>query len=116
MLGAALLGVDGELLHFGGQVMKNVAGFDVSRLLCGSLGSLGPLVQVSLKVLPLPRAQQTLRFELGADEALARFSGWNAQPLPINACAWAGGSAWVRLCGAQSAVSAAIQRLGQSGR
>ncbi|MGH8133931.1 MAG: FAD-binding protein, partial [Steroidobacteraceae bacterium] len=64
VLGAVLLGVEGELLHFGGKVMKNVAGFDVARLLCGSLGILGPITEVSLKVLPLPRAEQTLRFEL----------------------------------------------------
>ena len=112
VLGAVLLGADGNLLHFGGQVMKNVAGFDVSRLLCGSLGILGPILQVSLKVLPLPRTQQTLRFDLGAGEALTHFRSWNSQPLPINACAWADGAAWVRLCGAPAAVSAACRRLG----
>ncbi len=112
VLGARLLGVDGELLRFGGQVMKNVAGFDVSRLLCGSLGILGPIVEVSLKVLPLPRARQTLRFELSLDETLERFSRWRSQPLPIHAGAWVAGSAWVRLCGADSAVNAACERLG----
>ncbi|HEX4378302.1 MAG TPA: glycolate oxidase subunit GlcE, partial [Steroidobacteraceae bacterium] len=112
VLGASLLGVDGELLRFGGQVMKNVAGFDVSRLLCGSLGILGPILEVSLKVLPLPRAQQSLRFELTLEQALERFSQWRSQPLPIHAGAWTDGAAWIRLCGADAAVNAACGRLG----
>src|SRR4029077_19595524 len=64
VLGAHLLNADGELLRFGGQVMKNVAGFDVSRLLCGSLGILGLITEVSLKVLPRPPAETTLAFDL----------------------------------------------------
>src|SRR5580765_7960633 len=68
VLGASLLNARGELLHFGGQVMKNVAGFDVSRMLCGSLGILGLITQVSLKVLPRPRAEATLQFECAATE------------------------------------------------
>ena len=112
VLGAVLLAVDGEPLHFGGKVMKNVAGFDVSRLLCGSLGILGPIVEVSLKVLPLPRSQQTLRFEMTLSDALDSFSAWTGQSLPINACAWVDGLAWVRLCGAESALKAARERLG----
>ena len=102
----------GELLHFGGKVIKNVAGFDVARLLCGSLGILGPITQVSLKVLPLPRAQQTLRFEMPADEALAAFNRWAGQPLPISATAWCDGQAWVRLSGAPAALATACERLG----
>jgi glycolate oxidase FAD binding subunit len=92
--------------------MKNVAGFDVSRLLCGSLGILGPILEVSLKVLPLPRAQQTLCFELSADQALTAFNRWNSQPLPLSACAWLDGRAWVRLAGTASAVRTARERLG----
>src|SRR5213078_1277218 len=61
VLGAKLLSADGALLRFGGRVMKNVAGFDVSRLLCGSLGTLGIITEISLKVLPRPRAEETLR-------------------------------------------------------
>jgi glycolate oxidase FAD binding subunit len=112
VLGAVLLGIEGKPLHFGGRVMKNVAGFDLSRLLCGSLGILGPILEVSLKVLPLPRAQQTLCFEMHLDQALQSFNAWNAQPLPISACAWLAGRAWVRLCGTQSALRAARERLG----
>lgn len=112
VLGAVLLGADGEVLHFGGQVMKNVAGFDVSRLLCGSLGILGPILQVSLKVMPLPREERTLRLELDETAALAAFNGWAGQPLPISATAWWNGVATLRLSGAPAAVRAARTRLG----
>ena len=71
MLGAALLNANGEVLRFGGEVMKNVAGYDVSRLLVGSLGILGPILEVSLKVLPMPPAHATLRFEWPQAKALA---------------------------------------------
>src|SRR2546429_5367487 len=71
VLGARLLTANGELLRFGGQVMKNVAGFDVSRLLCGSLGILGVITEVLLKVLPPPRAEQTVRLQLPAAAAPA---------------------------------------------
>jgi len=112
VLGASLLNARGELLHFGGQVMKNVAGFDVSRLLCGSLGIFGLITQVSLKVLPRPRAETTLQFECTADEALARFNAWRAQPLPISAAAWYAGITSVLLSGAPSAVRSARGALG----
>jgi glycolate oxidase FAD binding subunit len=112
VLGARLLSADGELLRFGGQVMKNVAGFDVARLLCGSLGILGIITEVSLKVLPLPRAEETLRLELGIAAACAAFDGWAGQPLPLSAAAWHEGCAWVRLSGAAPAVHAARARLG----
>jgi glycolate oxidase FAD binding subunit len=112
VLGAVLLGVDGEVLRFGGRVMKNVAGFDVSRLLCGSLGILGPILEVSLKVMPLPREEQTLRFELSETEALAAFNRWAGQPLPVSGTAWWAGTAYLRLSGAPAAVRAARTRLG----
>ncbi|HSE13716.1 MAG TPA: glycolate oxidase subunit GlcE [Rudaea sp.] len=112
VLGASLLNARGELLHFGGQVMKNVAGFDVSRLLCGSLGILGLITQVSLKVLPRPRAETTLQFECDGAGALERFNRWRAQPLPISAAAWHAGVAGVRLSGSPSAVRAARGTLG----
>jgi glycolate oxidase FAD binding subunit len=112
VLGAALLCADGQLLHFGGKVIKNVAGFDVARLLCGSLGILGAITEVSLKVLPQPRAEQTLRFEMTADAALESFNRWAGQPLPISATGWCNGQAWLRLSGAPSALRAARTRLG----
>jgi glycolate oxidase FAD binding subunit len=112
VLGAALLGGNGELLRFGGQVMKNVAGFDVSRLLCGSLGILGIITQVSVKVLPQPRAEETVRLEMPAREAVDAFNRWGGQPLPISAAAWHEGAAWVRLSGAATAVQAARTVIG----
>ena len=112
VLGARLLDARGDLLRFGGEVMKNVAGFDVARLLCGSLGILGVITEVSLKVLPLPRAQVTLRLELGAPEALRAFNRWAAEPLPLSAAAWHEGAAWIRLSGAPPAVHAATTRMG----
>jgi glycolate oxidase FAD binding subunit len=112
VLGAVLLDAHGELLHFGGQVMKNVAGFDVSRLLCGSLGILGLIAEVSLKVLPRSRAETTLRFECNSAQALDRFNRWRAQPLPVSAACWHAGSASVRLSGSASAVQAARESLG----
>ena len=112
VLGATLLDARGQILRFGGQVMKNVAGFDVSRLLCGSLGILGIITEVSLKVLPRPRAEETLRFEMPAREAVGAFNRWSGQPLPLSAAAWCAGVAWVRLSGAASAVRAAHERLG----
>jgi glycolate oxidase FAD binding subunit len=112
VLGTRLLNGEGELLRFGGQVMKNVAGFDVSRLLCASLGTLGVITEVSLKVLPRPRAEATVRFELPAAAAVDAFNRWAAQPLPLSAAAWWRGAAWVRLSGAPPAVRAARERIG----
>lgn len=112
VLGATLLDARGDVLRFGGQVIKNVAGFDVSRLLCGSLGILGIITEVSLKVLPLPRAEETLRFELSQQAAIDAFNRWSGQPLPISGAAWSGGTAYLRLSGAASAVRAAHERLG----
>ncbi len=112
VLGAHLLDAHGELLRFGGQVMKNVAGFDVARLLCGSLGILGLITQVSLKVLPRPREEITLRFDCSLEEAATRFHRWRAQPLPISATCWYGGAATARLSGSPSAVRAARAALG----
>ena len=112
VLGATILDGHGELLSFGGQVMKNVAGYDVSRLLAGSMGVLGLICEVSLKVLPLPPATATLRFDLEEAAALTRLHQWGALPLPLNASAWWEGALVLRLSGAVAAVEAAAQRLG----
>jgi glycolate oxidase FAD binding subunit len=112
VLGATLLNGRAEVLSFGGQVMKNVAGYDVSRLLAGSLGTLGVILEVSLKVLPVAPASATLRFHVDEAEALAQLNRWGGQPLPINASAWWDGTLLVRLRGAYAAVQAAIGKLG----
>jgi len=112
VLGATLLNGRGEETSFGGQVMKNVAGYDVSRLLPGSMGVLGVICEVSLKVLPQHTATQTLRFDLDEAAALKRLNEWGGQPLPLNASAWWEGTLVVRLSGAAAAVQAAQARLG----
>jgi glycolate oxidase FAD binding subunit len=112
VLGATLLNGRGELLSFGGQVMKNVAGYDVSRLLAGSMGALGVICEVSLKVLPVAPARLTLRFEMDEATAIRRLNEWAGQPLPLNASAWWEGTLVLRLAGAVAAVHAAAQRLG----
>ena len=112
VLGATLLNGKAEVLHFGGTVMKNVAGYDVSRLLVGSLGMLGVLCEVSLKVLPVAPATLTLRMELPQDQALRLLNEWGGQPLPLNASAWWEGMLVLRLSGAVAAVQSAHQTLG----
>lgn len=112
VLGTTLMDGHGEALRFGGQVMKNVAGYDVSRLLAGSLGMLGLILEVSLKVMPRPQAESTLRLALGQEDALRRMNQWGGQPLPVSATAWHDGVLTVRLSGAQAALKAAIARIG----
>lgn len=106
VLGVTLLNGDGQLLRFGGEVMKNVAGYDVSRLLAGSMGTLGVIVEVSLKVLPMAPASATLRLACDQPTALAWLNQWGGQPLPLNASAWFDGALLVRLRGAAAAVQA----------
>lgn len=112
VLGARLLDGAGRDLSFGGQVMKNVAGYDVSRLLAGSLGTLGVILEVSLKVLPRPAAERTLRLDMDAASALESVNRWAGRPLPVSATLWAGGALSVRLSGAETAVKAAAARIG----
>jgi glycolate oxidase FAD binding subunit len=112
VLGITLLNGQGEILTFGGQVTKNVAGYDVSRLIVGSLGILGVICEVSLKVLPKSVAAETLSFEWDEARALETLRRWAAQPWPINASAWHAGLLRVRLAGARAAVEAACERLG----
>jgi len=112
VLGAVLMDGKGEVLHFGGQVMKNVAGYDVSRLLTGSMGILGLMLEASIKVLPRPTAETTLRFAMSQAEALQHLNDWGGQPLPISASAWENNMLLVRLSGAVAAVNAARRKLG----
>lgn len=112
VLGAVLMDGTGEVLTFGGQVMKNVAGYDVSRLLAGSMGTLGLMLQHSVKVLPLAVREATLRFELSEIDAIRRLNEWGGQPLPISASCWCDGVMTVRLAGAGAAVDAAVRQFG----
>jgi glycolate oxidase FAD binding subunit len=116
VLGAKLVNGRAELLTFGGQVMKNVAGYDVSRVLAGSLGTLGLIAEVSLKVLPVAPAEATLAFDCSQADALRLLNEWGGRPLPLNASCWlehAGvGTLYLRLRGAVAAVEAACAHLG----
>jgi len=112
VLGARVMDGHGNPLTFGGQVMKNVAGYDVSRMLAGSLGTLGLILEVSLKTLPLPVAEATLSFELPEARAIESMNRWAGRPLPISATAWTDGELLVRLSGARAAVHAASKVLG----
>jgi glycolate oxidase FAD binding subunit len=112
VLGLSMINGRGELLTFGGQVMKNVAGYDVSRLMVGALGTLGLIVEVSLKVLPIAPAEATLAFDLSQRDALRRLNEWGGQPLPLNASCWIDGKLFLRLRGAVAAVDAACRALG----
>ncbi|MBC5782501.1 glycolate oxidase subunit GlcE [Ramlibacter sp. USB13] len=116
VLGLNMVNGRGEHLVFGGQVMKNVAGYDVSRLMAGALGTLGLLTEISLKVLPVPPAEATLRFRCSQAEALQRLNAWGGQPLPLNASCWVeeegAGTLLLRLRGAVAAVESACRTLG----
>ena len=112
VLGAVLMDGKADVLHFGGQVMKNVAGYDVSRLLTGSMGTLGLILEVSIKVLPRPVAQQSLQFAMTQEQALHQLNVWGGQPLPLSASCWHNGVLAIRLSGAQAAVDAAIKKMG----
>jgi glycolate oxidase FAD binding subunit len=112
VLGARLIDGRGELLSFGGTVMKNVAGYDVSRLLAGSMGILGVIVDVSLKVLPRAITHHTLTFAMSAEAAVDKLNEWAGQPLPLSASAWHEGMLYLRVAGAPAAVSAARRALG----
>jgi glycolate oxidase FAD binding subunit len=112
VLGATMLNGKGEVLTFGGQVMKNVAGYDVSRLLAGSMGTLGVILEVSLKVMPIPPATVTLRMEMNQATALVKLNEWAGQPLPLNASAWWADNLFIRLRGSLAGVQFARRQLG----
>jgi glycolate oxidase FAD binding subunit len=120
VLGARMINGKGEDLTFGGQVMKNVAGYDVSRLLAGSWGTLGIVTEVSLKVLPVAPAEATLMCAgIGQKAALDLLHRWGGQPLPLNASAWVCDTTaqpvadylFVRLRGAVAAVQSAVGKM-----
>lgn len=119
MLGAKLVDGRGQVLAFGGQVMKNVAGYDVSRALAGSLGTLGVIAEISLKVLPRPPASTTLVFAMDQQATLEKLNEWAGLPLAITASAWRAsaassrsGTLRVRLEGSEAALQSGIRRIG----
>ena len=112
VLGIQCLNGKGDLVKFGGQVMKNVAGYDVSRLMVGALGTLGVLLEVSLKVMPKPVHEITLVLEKSPDEAIKAMNTWAAQPLPLSAASYVGGQVYVRLSGTKGGVKSAVHKIG----
>lgn len=112
VLGTRIITQDGKLLRFGGEVMKNVAGYDLSRLMAGAQGTLGVLTDISFKVLPMPTASHSLCLEIGLEDALATLAELGRQPLPITAAAWHAGALFIRLEGGESSVKATKERLG----
>jgi glycolate oxidase FAD binding subunit len=112
VLGMTVLDPQATPLRYGGTVMKNVAGYDLARLHTGALGTLGLIVDVSLKVLPLPPAEETIVFDATAQQSLAWANEWGGKPLPISATCWLDGSFHVRLSGAVAAVKSAKEKLG----
>jgi glycolate oxidase FAD binding subunit len=112
VLGTRIITRQGSEQRFGGQVMKNVAGYDLSRLMVGAQGTLGLLTEVSMKVLPLPGASRSLHLDMPLAQALVKLSEWGRQPLPITAAAWLDGALHLRLEGGPSSVAATAERLG----
>ena len=108
VLGAQVIDGRGQILDFGGVVMKNVAGYDVSRLLTGSLGSLGVITQASVKVWPVAKITAYVQFNLALSAAVQCMNEWAGKPLPISATCWHGGVLTLRLAGAKAAVDAAL--------
>lgn len=112
VLGVRILNGEGELLTFGGQVMKNVAGFDVSRLMVGARGTLGALLEITLRVMPKPEAEITLRFECSLRHSAQRMVDFMHQSLPLSAMAWLEGAVFIRLQGTERVIQNAKQKVG----
>jgi glycolate oxidase FAD binding subunit len=114
VLGTGVINGKGEALSFGGQVMKNVAGYDLSRFMCGALGTLGLITDVSVKVLPKPEVEYTLKQVCSQQEAIERFSQWHRKPLPISAACWHDEHLYIRLSGSEAGTRQAQHQLGDN--
>ncbi len=112
VLGVTCINGRGESLRFGGQVMKNVAGYDVSRLMVGAMGTLGAILDVSFKVLPIPDVEQTRVYEVSEEMAIAKMNEWAGQPWPLSAACYLKNRLRIRLSGTEEGVAAAARELG----
>ena len=112
VLGIRMLDGQGRDLHFGGRVMKNVAGYDASRLMVGSLGTLGVILEASLKVLPRPEVELSLFQEMSQSQAIEKIHHWSSKPLPISASCYHNDKLFIRLSGSHAGVRAAYQKIG----
>jgi len=113
VLGAKVLDGRGEIMQFGGRVIKNVAGFDVARLMVGSHGTLGIILEVSIRVIPMYETETTLAFEHGStDKHIRWINELGAEPYPITASSWVAGRSQLRLSGSEQGVRHAVGQLG----
>ena len=112
VLGIRMLDGQGNDLRFGGRVMKNVAGYDVSRLMVGSLGTLGIILEASLKVLPRPEVELSLSLEMDQSQAIEKMNYWASKPLPISASCHYKNQLFIRLSGSHAGTHAAYQKMG----
>lgn len=111
-LGTRIISGRGEIMRFGGEVMKNVAGYDVSRLMVGAMGTLGVLLDISLKVLPKPEEELTVAIACDTTNAIRLMNEWATKPIAISATAFDGAQLYVRLSGSYSAIRAAFKYVG----
>jgi len=114
ILGVGMINGEGNIVQFGGQVMKNVAGYDMSRLMVRSMGTLGVILSVSLRVMPKPTRDITFVFEASQDESLVFCQKWRSQHLPISATCWYRGKVYLRLSGSAITLKAAQHKLSQT--
>lgn len=112
VLGVRVVNGRGEILRFGGEVMKNVAGYDVSRLMAGAMGTLGLLLEVSLKVLPAPEEECSVVLQRAQARALDDMAGLARTPLPLSGACWEGGLLRLRFSGSRAGVRAAVTSVG----
>ena len=115
MLGCTLLDGQGRVLHFGGEVMKNVAGYDLSRLMAGAQGTLGVLLEVSIKVLPAPAVERNLVLNLPRDRAVNVMRELARQPAPLSGACHLEDRLYLRLSGNAASVKAWEQQIGGDG-
>lgn len=112
VLGVHCLNGKGEALHFGGQVMKNVAGYDIARLMTGSLGTLGVILEASIKVIPMPECETTLSIEIDQAGAVTTLSQLSGKALPVSGSCHYDGKLYIRLSGNEAAVHSARSSIG----
>lgn len=112
VLGVKIINGKGEILHFGGEVMKNVAGYDLSRLMAGAMGTLGVLLEASFKVIPVPQKELTLYRNCSIDTAITTMNEWASRPYPISGGVFDGENLTIRFSGSENAVEAARKKFG----
>jgi glycolate oxidase FAD binding subunit len=112
VLGVRMIDGTGQWLNFGGKVIKNVAGYDVSRMVVGSMGTLGVLAEVCVRVLPRPECERTLALDMAQHKAVLTMNQWAGLPVPLSATTWRNGQLLARLSGTESAVRTAMEKLG----